>query len=332
MEKIDRNFEAFCQTVADNIKDYLPPEYADSVVELRSEIKNHDVPLMGITVRKENSSFSPVLYLNGFFDPASEQGLDVALGRIADAYMHAVENVPMREEFSISWITDYAKARERIVCHLCSMEQNQAYLEGKVYRQMDDFAVTYHVLVSEDAGATYSAPVTEDLLQAYGIGKEELHDQAMENTMRLCPPTISSMAEVMASLGAQTDSVPPIYVLTNKQMVHGAVGILFPEVMDMVAQKLGNECYVIPSSVHELLLLPKSFSQDYRFIDEMIREVNKTAVSPEEVLGEHVYELHANERRLVRCDRAEQERIEQEQKVQERQVQKPAHKPKGPRL
>lgn len=322
MERIYRNFEAFCQAVADNIKDYLPPEYADSDVELTSVIKNHDVPLTGITIHKDKSNLAPTLYLNSVFEEI--------LRKLAGTYMNAVKNVPLREEFSPSWITDYTKARERIVCRLCSMEQNQTYLRGKVYRQMDDFAVTYHILLNEDAGTVASVAVTEDLLKNFGISKDEFHDQAMENTMRMCPPVVRPLAEVMASLGTETDSVPPLYVLSNKQMVNGAVGILFPEVMDMVEQELGDECYVIPSSVHELLLFPKSFSQDYRLIDEIIREVNQTEVQPEEILDEHVYELHAKERRLIRCDRAEQ--IKMKEEAQQKEQRRAVHKPKGPKL
>ncbi len=82
----------------------------------------------------------------------------------------------------------------------------------------------------------------------------------------------------------------PMKVLTNSKRSSGAVCILYPGVLEEVAaERMGGDFYIIPSSVHEVILLPDDGRLLEENLKEMIFEVNRTKVDPEEVLSDNLY-------------------------------------------
>ena len=78
-------------------------------------------------------------------------------------------------------------------------------------------------------------------------------------------------------------------ILTNSRKTYGACSILYPEVLEQVAEQMEGDIYLIPSSVHEMLALPKEQERSGEELQAMIAEVNSTEISPEEVLSDHLY-------------------------------------------
>lgn len=87
-------------------------------------------------------------------------------------------------------------------------------------------------------------------------------------------------------------------ILSNARRVHGAACVLYPGVLERLAWKEGRDLYVIPSSVHEMILLPDIGAQQPMELKEIIREVNRTQVDPAEVLSDSLYRYSRAEGRL----------------------------------
>ena len=55
-----------------------------------------------------------------------------------------------------------------------------------------------------------------------------------------------------------------------------------------IAEKYDSDLYLIPSSIHEMILVPAN-SMDENFLREAIRSVNENEVPPEDILTESLY-------------------------------------------
>ena len=124
---------------------------------------------------------------------------------------------------------------------------------------------------------------------------EELMNLAKENTPRLFPAICKGIREVLGE--AYPDSVPEfldeleerMYVLTNSHKLHGAGCILYRHILKDMGEKLGYDLYLIPSSIHEILIVPAFEDIDASGFKDMIRQGNAETILPEEYLSDHAY-------------------------------------------
>ncbi len=80
-----------------------------------------------------------------------------------------------------------------------------------------------------------------------------------------------------------------MYVLSNHTRINGAASILYEGLLGKIADRLECDLFILPSSVHEVIVIPEKGDEDYYRLSEMVREVNETQLSPEEVLADHAY-------------------------------------------
>ena len=185
----------------------------------------------------------------------------------------------------------------------------------------NDLAVTYHVELGNDEGGQMSVAVSNQMMENYGVSVGELHEQACQN-MQASPANFESIAETLAHLmipGYDEMSLeekavaregfdmpdPGMYVLTNESKVFGAAEMLDPATMDTITEQVG-EFYILPSSVHEVLIVPKREDMNLSDLEAMVQEVNSTQVAPNEVLSDHVYEYDTETKEIYRADKAEE--------------------------
>ncbi len=311
------DFEQFKQEVIDRIKDFLPDKYDDADVSIQSVVKNNDQKLDGLMIKTEDSNIAPNIYLNDFFKQL-EDGRDMEdiLKNIADI---RVQN-EMEQGFDVNQITDFEQVKDKIVCRLVNLENNAEYLEGKPFTQIEDLAVTYAVNLSESSEGRMSVAITDNLMDSYGITKDELHQIAVDNIENQHPEFMSMrdmLMQMMYPDGAPDDPMaqmflppeeekPSMYVLSNQSRVNGAAMVLDTKLMDDIAEKLGGDFIVLPSSVHEVIILPKTEEMDQRMLENMVQDVNAGQVAPEERLSDHVYAYDSQEHELIRADKMEE--------------------------
>lgn len=318
------NYEEFKQEVTDKIRDFLPEKYADAEVSIQTVVKNNDQKLDGLMIKQEDNNICPNIYLNQFFDQYENgREMDDILATIADIRtQHEVSH-----DFDVSRLTDFDSVKDRIICRLVNAEQNTEYLADKPHTMVDDLAVTYHIALGKEENGSMSAPITNRLMENYDTTVEQLHQIALENMDTLTPVTFKSMRETMMDMmlpdmkarGMSDDEaramldtmIPPtpdemMYVLSNEDKTYGAAIVLNDKVMDDIAEKVGGEFYILPSSVHELLIIPRNADTDLKLLESMVQEVNATQVAPEERLSDHVYAYDTKEHELFRADKAEE--------------------------
>ena len=81
----------------------------------------------------------------------------------------------------------------------------------------------------------------------------------------------------------------PMYVLSNKEKTMGAACILYDSILTLIGERLQDDFYILPSSIHECIVVPMNITTTKKELQEMVREINATQVIPEEVLSDEVY-------------------------------------------
>lgn len=205
---------------------------------------------------------------------------------------HILNFIP--EEFSTDKLESIIRDKEQVLqrsSYILVNSKLNASRSNLVRRSVNKtLEIQYKIDVSDilDGGRVSLEQKHLDML---GIEEEELYIRAYENTMERFPYEISTISEMVdIDLG---ENELPIYVLTNTKRVYGAGTILYKGMKEVLEEKVGEETIIIPSSIHEVIVLP-TYLGEKESITDMIREVNRTVVAPEEVLSDRPYELYSD--------------------------------------
>lgn len=321
------SFEEFKDSVVENIKEYLPEKYENADVVLSTITKNNDTQFTSISISSEDSKTFPNVYLDEFYE-AYEHGVDFddIVRKLADVYSRN-DNI----EFDANDLMDYESIKDKITCKLISAENNSEYLSNKPHTNIEDLAVAYSIVLGTEDNAVCSVMIDNKMLDNYGISVEELHNVAISNLSDQDYSFKTMMETIMESmfpagfpvndplLSAMLPSeadFPNMYVLTNGTGVHGASEILNPKIMDEISDKLGGDFVVLPSSVHETMILPMSEVSDRETLENIVQEANVGCVKPSDRLSDHVYQYDSKNHELVRMDKME-EREQSKETVKE---------------
>lgn len=294
------NYEEFKDAIVSQIKDYLPSEYVDSEVKIYTVLKNNSTKLDGLTIRKSESSICPNIYLNQYFTDY-ENGRDIEDILSDIAHVRQMHDAPA--DLDVSAITDFSRVKDKIAAKLINTEQNKEYLEDKPHTDIADLSAVYYIDLGSDSSGTLSTVITSGLLSQYGITVEELHEIAVQN---MGPKArFSSMFEVLSELmGANMpdemqDADNMMFVLTNDSKINGAALLLCPTTMDRVAEQVGSRFYIIPSSIHETLVVPFNDEMNVEALKNMVLEVNTNELQPCDILSNSIYLYDYDRHRIV---------------------------------
>ena len=266
-------------------------------VKLNDVMKNNGVVLRGITLMQDDSNISPTIYLNPYYD-AYENG-DTTLGTVIDEVIDTYERNKINRSIDMKFFLNYETVRSRIIFKLINTEKNRELLRDVPYIPFHDLSIVFQCLVSEERFGNASILIHNVHLQLWKVNARELYECALENTPLLQGYELADMntvLEEMKALGGIDDEEiedmqqeVPMYVLSNKSRINGATCILYKDILKDFAMVVDKDLYVLPSSIHEVILLPSDGTQESEQLKEMVREINQSQVEKEEVLSDSVY-------------------------------------------
>lgn len=266
-------------------------------VKLNDVMKNNGVVLRGITLMQDDSNISPTIYLNPYYD-VYENG-DTTLGTVIDEVIDTYERNKINRSIDMKFFLNYETVRSRIIFKLINTEKNRELLRDVPYIPFHDLSIVFQCLVSEERFGNASILIHNVHLQLWKVNARELYECALENTPLLQGYELADMntvLEEMKALGGIDDEEiedmqqeVPMYVLSNKSRINGASCILYKDILKDFAMVVDKDLYVLPSSIHEVILLPSDGTQESEQLKEMVREINQSQVEKEEVLSDSVY-------------------------------------------
>lgn len=282
--------EAFAGTVKTAMEAHYGNDYRVSVQDVQ---KNNGLVLTGITILKKDCNIAPTIYLNQAFEQYQE-------GRILESICR--EFIRVYEEHKVQ--TDFSKVQSRICYKLINAEKNEELLMDAPHVLLEDLVVIFYILVSSDAEGTGTITIRNNMLELWDVNTDTLYELARGNTQRLFRGTVQSMANVMMDILSKqmdeeyaeefydmmvdADDLIPMYVCTNTMKLNGAVVILYRGLLQEFADRVDGDVFILPSSIHETLLIPVNADMDVEYLKDMVRTVNRTEVAPDEILSNSV--------------------------------------------
>ena len=262
-------------------------------VSLHRVSKNNGIYLDGLSIQEGDQGIAPTIYLNDFYREFQEGS---GLPQIAEQVSELYEKSKIKGKIDTSFYMNFENIREHVACKLISFERNRELLEKVPYVRYLDLAVVFYYLMEHEELGEGTILIYGSHLEMWKVTEEELYRQARENTLRLLSWEFYSMREVIQGLAGEesdeellSESGLPMYVLTNRSRSLGAAVILFDRVLTEVGERLGEDFYILPSSVHEVIIIPSGFALPKEELEHMVREINETQVLPQEILSDRVY-------------------------------------------
>ncbi len=277
--------------------------------ELSQVRKNNGVLKDALYVRKENSECIPCFYMDELYRSYCDgEHVPGVAEQLADIVLNECEIVRNQAQnfFDTEWI------KERLFLRVVQAESNEEWLQEAVYVRVLDLVAVVYVLTEDEEDGIKSFQLPARIWDLLGLGSaEEYFPKLIENTRRLFPEKMWCIEHnvrecaIYGKESVKVSLVPPeefvserLYVLSNHRRINGAAVVLYPELLRQLGEKFGGNYYVIPSSVHEVLLLKDTKEEDVGRLNRMVQSVNKQQVMPEEVLSDHVYYYMPEEGRL----------------------------------
>lgn len=281
-------YTEFKQNIMQMVQNKLGPNVRVTIQEI---IKNNDTHLDGLTILSGQFNISPTIYLNHYYHQYQK-------GKpISDIYRDILtcyeENRP-KKDIDITFFTDYEKVKDHVIFKLINYERNRELLSKVPHYRFLDLAIVFSCLVNADADGCATILIYNHHLSFWDITKDDLYALSMTNTPKLLSYDLKNMTDVLSELLAGADCNDPLdafpmYVLSNQSKLNGSGCILYHDLLHNFAKQLDSDLYILPSSVHEVLLIPASNGESSSELSAMVREVNATQLSNEEILSDHVY-------------------------------------------
>ena len=247
-------------------------------------LKNNGVKLDGFSYCIKGRRERPTVYVNQYYhEQISEKELD----DIAATVLKLQRESRLLPADDLAQILDFESVKARIFYRLISRKRNEELLSQSPWLPWLDMAIVFYLRIPEHIVKNATALIHTNHMEQWEITLGELYRTAARN-MSKEPVLLEPMESFLENCGFQPLS-SSMHVLSNRRKEFGAALIVDPKVQRMCFRKLGEDYYVLPSSIHELILLPASQTVCREELDELVQEVNESCVSREDYLSGHAY-------------------------------------------
>lgn len=304
-----KTYQEFKEEARKQIKDYLPKEYQNAEVFLQEVTKNNDTVRTSLVVKLAEQNTVPQIYLEESYHQYCENvPMDKILQNIAYILERSTQESPSVEP---AQITNYEQAKEQLVLQVINKNSNENRLKTTPFHEIEntDLVTVFRIEIPAGQGVG-SILVSDKMMEQWGVDIDTIYKKALQNTQELHPFTLQSMESIMMEMLSNTDStatpnqIPENlegymqYVLSNTERVNGAVSLLYPNVLEEIGNRFDSNFFLLPSSIHEIILMQDTGEMSAIELQRMVMEVNGTQVEPEEVLSNQVYSYNHKENAL----------------------------------
>lgn len=342
------NFETFMESIKKHIKEYLPESYQDAQVTIREQQKLNN-RYMGLTVIRPGDDRIPTINLTDLY----RQSYENPRFRITDV-LEQISQIIQREpeRFDVSRLTQYKEAKKHLFMRVSNIEENLQVLDNVPYVERADLAITFHIAVEENEAGRASAIVTNNMMENFGVTRNQLYKDALENSSFIAPVMIDNLGELvgrmeieeMEARGASEEEIRkaeeriyvesqynPMFVVTNETLLYGGSAIFYPGVMDELGEVLNGDFFILPSSVHETLVVPDNGRISCHELKAMVMAINEKEVAPEDRLADEVYHYDTRDHVFEKAEsfterkRAKEQDVGKQEPVKETAAEKAVH-------
>lgn len=264
--------------------------------------KNNGLFMDGLVITPKDQSAAPVIYLNHYYERFLEgHPLDTLVEEIVTIYRESADILHL--DFSV--LNDFSRLRDKITYRVINTKDNLALLEDAVSFPFQDLSIVFYLFLQQSPLGQMTSMIHKRHIKQWQAEPEELFTLAEKNTPILLPPDLKNMSAVIDGIAREQmgagyypgvvdtlypgHEAVPLYVLSNTSGLHGASVMLYPNMLKSFADRLNRDLVILPSSIHEVLLLPYDESVVFHKLTDMVTTINQNAVAVEDRLSNHVY-------------------------------------------
>lgn len=282
---------------AELLKRLLQTANCSNNVSIQTVDKNNDQKRRGIVIRSAGSKVSPVFYLDLMY----EKYLDgMTLDQIVEAIWQFYSEDENIRKININDFLDWERVKSRLYLRVISTDMNRETLDTAIHRDYLDLSVVVYVKMDHPSGDGVAyVIVRKEHLAIWEQDEEMVYEIALQNT-RQENISFVSITNAISSMLSERDRElllcnermvlnNPLYVLTNEACHFGAVYMLFADVMDQIVDRKGEDIYIIPSSIHETLVVAVSEVKNLSYLCDVVHDINEIQLPVEDRLSNHIY-------------------------------------------
>ena len=281
------NYQQFIAVINEKTNQLLYPE---AYAQIHTALKNNGTERIGLTISQKCTNISPTIYLEEYYHQYQN-------GRepddIANNIVALYHEVKFEHDWDVDQIQHFSSIKSDIAVKLIHLEKNEQLLKNIPHIPYLDLALVFFLLLETTERGAATILIPQEMLSHWEISLEELHQTALNNTPKILQADFKTMRSVICELMGEPCSEDVeenyMYVLSNQYRHFGAGCMLYDRVLEDIGNQINEDFYILPSSIHEVIILPVSCSLNHRDLSEMIVEINETQVSDEDILSDHAY-------------------------------------------
>ncbi len=293
----------FMQQVVDKVQEISP--VPDAQVQWNVFTKNNDTKRFGIIIQLSgDESVCPTIYVDRFYEDFLRK--KKTIDEVAEQVWELIDKVRFQKERYRNFSAQWEDCKDRIYYRLVSRKRNKELLEDIPYIPFLDLAIIFGVVCNRTEDGLETLTVTEQLLSVWEQTTAELFRLAEKNTPQLFParmtPLLTMLFEYLdlpdAEIPEVSEDYPAMQFLSNTSGINGASVLLYPGMIESIAAELDANLYILPSSIHELIILPESTDTEASELSAMVKHINENHVSRDEILSDQSYFYDRKEHRF----------------------------------
>lgn len=303
------NYLEFVRIVEHEINHHLE---GGMKAKLHTAIKNNNQKRIGIVVERPGVNISPTIYLEEFY---AKYHSGIGISEISREILTFYESVKCEKSVDLGMVEEYERIRSRIVFRVINTEKNQSLLEKVPHIDFLDLSIVFYALIDASQEGTATMLIYNDNVDCWGIDSQELLVTAIGNSENLLPAQLLVLKNVVEEIinpfvsepenllnGQSLNENEHMYVLSNPIRSFGAACMVYPGMLKTLGEILKKDYYLLPSSIHEVILVTKEEGMSLLQMTNMVREVNREQVAAEEVLSDHAYFYSRKREKLLMAE------------------------------
>ncbi len=295
-------YEAFLETIKQSVGERLGPDFT---LVLQSITKNNGLVLDGLCIEKAGEKAAPTIYLNQFYEPY-ENGIPI--NEIVEDILLLYQTNRLPDHIKIEKLSSPEYIKTKIIYRLINEPANQDQLSDIPHISYPslDLCLIFCLSLHRSQDDLLTALIHNSHLKTWNLTTEELFQAAKINTPYLFPARIRSLSEVIKDIARNsakeeieeedlidffdtTPLSPPMYVLTNPAGINGAACMFYDDILKDFATCTDSDLIILPSSIHEVLIIPNSKNISIKELSETVFSINQEEVPEEDRLSNHIY-------------------------------------------
>ena len=286
------NYEEFKEELVKRFASFLPEEFENCKVVIKECNKNNCV-LDGVFVLTGNDIY-PTMFANFIYDFYKACGdFDHVMTQASFIYAKALKDTPKIDE---DVITDPEYVRKNVFMQLVNYEKNKKMLEKEPHVRFLDLAIVFRVVVDKNESGITSYLIKNELLENIGLEVSDLEEIAERNTKNMFPVVATDIDEVVdIQQDMMADILPkdrPNWIVaTNNIHMNGAIFMAFKDELEKVADSMESDFYIIPASIHEVILVQDADVSYTEMLKSTIADVNTTMLAAPDFLSDSLYKF-----------------------------------------